>query len=130
MREAHEQLGAALVGAHAQREFHELNRPFHMALHRRAGSSVLLRDIESLAGQAERVRMHFDLRHSPAERHHAVILDAFERRDAEAVAAATRDHILAAYLLMAGEEHRVEPGSALATVLVLSGPADRVRATP
>ncbi|MGW1028426.1 FCD domain-containing protein [Streptomyces sp. NPDC002577] len=130
MRAAHEQLGAALAGAHPQRKFNELNRRFHMALYQRTESPVLVRDIESLADQAERIRMHFDLRHSPAGKHHAVILEACERRDAGAAAAATRDHILAAHRLVMGEDYRVEPGSSLATVLAASGVTDLTGATP
>jgi DNA-binding GntR family transcriptional regulator len=130
MRDAHERLGAALTDAHPQREFNELNRRFHMTLYRRAESSVLLRSIESLADQAERVRMHFDLRDSPAGRHHAVILAACEHRDADAVAAATRDHILAAYRLMVGEDYRIQPGSPLAAVLAASGTTDLTGTSP
>ncbi|MEV7384664.1 GntR family transcriptional regulator [Streptomyces sp. NPDC091215] len=126
MRDAHERLDAALAGAHAQRDFNELNRRFHMALYQRAGSSVLLREIESLAGQAERIRMHFDLRHSPAGHHHAAILEACERRDPEAAAAATRDHILTAHRMVMGDDHRIEPGSSLAAVLAVSGGTSRV----
>ncbi|MEU6140586.1 GntR family transcriptional regulator [Streptomyces sp. NPDC047081] len=121
MRAAHEQLQRALAGEHPEREFNELNRRFHMALYQRADSAVLLRTIESLAGQAERIRMHFDLRHSPAGRHHEAILAACERRDADAVVAATRDHILAAHRLMMGEDYRIEPDSALAAVLAGTG---------
>lgn len=117
MRATHGQLGQALTGEHPQRQFNEFNRRFHMTLYQRAGSAVLLRSIESLAHQAERIRMHFDLRHSPAGQHHAAILQACERRDADAVAVATRDHILAAHRLMMGEDCRIEPGSSLAVVL-------------
>ncbi|MGI5459135.1 GntR family transcriptional regulator [Streptomyces sp. CA-249302] len=124
MREAHERLGAALAGDHTQRDFNELNRRFHMALYRRAESPVLLREIESLAGQAERIRMHFDLRHGPAEQHHAIILDACERRDTEAVAVATLDHILTAHRLMMGAEYVMQPDSALAAVLAAAGVTD------
>ncbi|MFK0119842.1 GntR family transcriptional regulator [Streptomyces sp. NPDC090994] len=117
MREAHERLGQALTSEHPQREFNELNRRFHLALYERAESPVLLRTIESLTGQAERIRMHFDLRQSPAGRHHQEILDACARRDVEAVVAATRDHILTAHRMTMGEDYQVPPGSALAAVL-------------
>ncbi|MEU9340056.1 GntR family transcriptional regulator [Streptomyces sp. NPDC048278] len=121
MRDAHERLESALSGDDAQRDFNGLNRRFHMALYQRAGSSVLLREIEGLADQAERIRMHFDLRHSPAGQHHAAILDACERGDAEAAAAATRDHILITHRMVTGADQRLEPGSPLAAVLAASG---------
>lgn len=130
MREAHERLGAAIAGGHPQRRFNELNRRFHLALYERAESSVLLRSIENLADQAERIRIHFDLRHSPAEPHHAAILAACELRDADAVAAATRDHILTMHRLMMTKDYTIEPGSPLATVLAASGTAWPSGVTP
>ncbi|MEU6412904.1 GntR family transcriptional regulator [Microbispora sp. NPDC046933] len=130
MREAHEQLNRSLEGENPQREFNELNRRFHMTLYRRADSAVLLRTIENLASQAERIRMHFDLRQSPAGRHHEEILAACENRDIEVAAATTRDHILAAHRLMMPDDYRIEAGSMLAAVLATaalenqSAPAD------
>ncbi|MFE0679101.1 GntR family transcriptional regulator [Streptomyces sp. NPDC058867] len=124
MRAAHRDLGLTLAGDHPEREFNDLNRRFHMALYLRAESPVLLSSIEGLAGQAERIRMHFDLRHSPAGHHHAEILEACERRDTDAAAAATRDHILSAHRLIMGEDYRVEPDSLLAAALTRSGLTD------
>ncbi|GAA2219626.1 GntR family transcriptional regulator [Nonomuraea monospora] len=121
MREAHAQLTRSLRGEHAQREFNELNRRFHMTLYHRADSAVLLRTIENLASQAERIRMHFDLRQAPAGRHHEKILAACENRDVETAAATTRDHILAAHRMMMPDGYRIESGSMLATVLATAG---------
>ncbi|WP_329343443.1 GntR family transcriptional regulator [Streptomyces sp. NBC_01352] len=121
MREANERLSEAVRGEHPQRSFNELNRRFHMTLYERADSTVLLRTIENLSSQAERIRMHFDLTHSPAHQHHEVILDACERRDPDAAAAATRDHILAIHCLLKPDGYRIEPGSPLAVVLATAG---------
>jgi GntR family transcriptional regulator, rspAB operon transcriptional repressor len=121
MRETHAQLTESLKGETAQREFNELNRRFHMTLYQRADSAALLRTIENLASQAERIRMHFDLRQGPAQPHHEAILRACENRDAAAAAAATRDHILTAYQAMMPDDHRIEPGSSLGVVLAIAG---------
>jgi DNA-binding GntR family transcriptional regulator len=121
MRETHARLTESLKGETAQREFNELNRRFHMTLYQRADSAALLRTIENLASQAERIRMHFDLRQGPAQPHHEAILQACENRDAAAVAAATRDHILTAYQAMMPDDHRIEPGSSLGVVLAIAG---------
>ncbi|XVQ06943.1 GntR family transcriptional regulator [Spirillospora sp. CA-255316] len=125
MRQAHEQLTRSLKGENPQREFNELNHRFHMTLYRRADSPVLLRNIENYASQAERIRMHFDMRQSPAGEHHEEILTACENRDAEAAAATTRDHILTAHRLMMPDDYRIEAGSMLATVLATAGLDER-----
>jgi DNA-binding GntR family transcriptional regulator len=125
MRDANAELGEALTREHPQQAFNELNRRFHMALYRCAGSAVLLRTIENLASQADRIRMHFDLRRSPAPRHHEAILEACERRDAEAAAAATRDHILEVHRLLMPDGYDIAPGSPLAAALECAGAVER-----
>jgi GntR family transcriptional regulator, rspAB operon transcriptional repressor len=117
----HAQLTESLKGETAQREFNELNRRFHMSLYQRADSAVLLRTIENLASQAERIRMHFDLRRGPAQPHHEAILRACENRHA---ATAARRHILTAYQAMMPDDHRIEPESSLGVVLTTFRYAD------
>jgi GntR family transcriptional regulator, rspAB operon transcriptional repressor len=114
MHDANAPIGEIADGRRPQPEFNELNRRFHMALYQCAGTPVLLRTIENLASQADRVRMHFNLRHSPAHQHHEEILDACRRRDAESAAAATRDHILSVHRLAMPEGYQIAPDSPLA----------------
>ena len=117
MQDANAQLGEALHGEHPQRRFNELNRRFHLTLYRCADSEILLRTIENLASQADRIRMHLQLHQSPAYRHHQAIVEACERRDAGAAVAATRDHILEVHRLLMPDGYHVAPGSPLAAVL-------------
>lgn len=89
--------------------FNELNREFHAILYRAADAPSLLRLVGSLQDEADRIRLHFDLRAPLAEAHHRDILGACERRDAVAVRDATRSHILEAYLAMRADR-TVAPG--------------------
>ncbi|MFC4063517.1 GntR family transcriptional regulator [Actinoplanes subglobosus] len=113
MRDLHQRLDTAIQGDDAQESFRTLNREFHLTLYRAAGSPLLLRHIEDLAAQADRFRLHFDVRHGRAVGDHADILSACEVRDTEAVVAATRRHILGSYLLMLPAGQSIPAGSLL-----------------
>lgn len=100
--------------------FNDLNREFHAILYRAADAPSLSRLIGVLQDEADRIRLHFDLRPPLAQAHHRDILAACERRDAVAVRDATRLHILEAYFGMRGDDRTVAPGI-LATVLAECG---------
>jgi DNA-binding GntR family transcriptional regulator len=121
MADAHAQLQTAMSGDDAQESFRRLNREFHLALYRASGSPALVRMIEDLASQAERVRLHFDVRRGPAVHDHADILEACRVGDVDAVVAATREHLIGPYLLMlpAGES---VPADSLLGVAMRSDP--------
>lgn len=121
MRSAHERISALLAGSGDADQFSELNRTFHTALYRRADSAVLLRTLEDLACHADRFRRHFDLRSSPVQAQHGSILAACEAGDPDAVAAATRDHVLAAHLRMMPMDYVLAPESLLAQALRAAG---------
>jgi len=121
MGEVHEQLEAVMSGPDAQRGFTELNREFHTTLYRAAGSATLVRLIDDLSAQAERIRLHFDVRRGRALDDHAAILAACRSGDVEAAVSATRDHILGALRMMMSEDYEITPGSALEIALVASG---------
>ncbi|MFH8251211.1 GntR family transcriptional regulator [Microbacterium sp. B2969] len=95
--------------------FNELNRAFHAVLYGAADSPTMLRLIELLGAEADRIRLHFDVRGPFAEEHHREILDACRRRDAAAASQATRSHLLESYFAMRGE--RVVRDGILADVL-------------
>lgn len=90
--------------------FNELNRAFHGVVYAAADSPTLRRLIELLGAEADRMRLHFDLRAPLAEAHHRDILDACRRRDAQAAASATRHHLLESYLGMRGGDREVHDG--------------------
>jgi len=117
MREVHHQLEEAMAGDDAQEAFRRYNREFHLTIYRAAGAPALLRLIEDLSSQAERVRLHFDVRRGRAVGDHADILTACEARDTEAVVAATRAHIIEPYLLMLSPGQSVLAGSLLAVAM-------------
>lgn len=73
--------------------FNSLNREFHRTIYAAAGSPVLLRLIDQLAAEADRLRLRADVRGSGADSHHREILAACERRDGSAAADHTRRHI-------------------------------------
>lgn len=100
----------------SQGVFNELNRAFHGVVYAAADSPTLHRLIETLGAEADRIRLHFDMRAPLAEAHHREILDACRRRDADAAAEATRRHLLESYLGMRGGE-LVIPAGLLAAVL-------------
>ncbi|WP_324650633.1 GntR family transcriptional regulator [Georgenia sp. H159] len=86
--------------------FNALNREFHRTIYAAAGSPVLLRLIDQLAAEADRLRLRGDVRGSGADTHHREILAACERRDAVAVADHTRRHIAQ---LVRSRHHGTEP---------------------
>jgi DNA-binding GntR family transcriptional regulator len=100
--------------------FNELNREFHAVIYRAGDSPTLVRLIELLGAEADRMRLHFDVRAPFAEAFHRQILAACERRDAQAVAEATRRHILEAYVAMRQGDRTIGPGL-LADVLRSTG---------
>ena len=99
--------------------FSDLNRAFHGVLYRAADAPVLVTLIERLGAEADRIRLHFDLRSPLAEAFHRRILVACAERDAAAAADATRRHLLESYFGMRGERV-VHPGI-LADVLAEQG---------
>jgi len=100
--------------------FNELNRAFHGVLYAAADAPVLLGLIGRLGDEADRMRLHFDMRAPLAEAYHREILDACRRRDVEAAVRATRAHLLESYLGMRGTDRDVAPG-VLADVLHETG---------
>lgn len=82
--------------------FNELNSAFHGVLYEAADSPVLLGLIRSLEQEADRIRLHFDVRAPLAEEYHRRIIDACRNRDAAAAALATRLHLLESCLAMRG----------------------------
>ncbi len=93
--------------------FNDLNRDFHAVLYAAADAPSLLAIIASLGAEADRARLHFDMRTDTgeplAQAQHREILDACRRRDAVAVALATRQHLLESYFGMRGDRE-VQPG--------------------
>ncbi len=90
--------------------FNDLNRAFHGVLYAAADAPVLDALIERLGAEADRMRLHFDMRAPLAEAHHRDILEACRRRDVAAAVAATRTHLLESYLQMRGGGREVGPG--------------------
>lgn len=90
--------------------FNELNREFHAVIYRASDSPTLVRLIELLGAEADRMRLHFDVRAPFAEAFHRQILAGCERRDARGVAEATRHHILEAYFAMRQGDRTIAPG--------------------
>ncbi|MBN9215037.1 MAG: hypothetical protein ABS62_00310 [Microbacterium sp. SCN 70-200] len=82
--------------------FNDLNRRFHDIIYAAADAPHLRAIVGTLAAEADRMRLHFDVRAPLAEHFHREILDACRRRDASAAAAATRAHLLESYLAMRG----------------------------
>lgn len=113
----HDELTAAVAGPDAQQEFRRLNREFHLGLYRRSGSPALVRLVTDLASQAERMRLHFEVRRGRALADHAAILEACRAGDVEAAVAATRDHIVGTFEMMTPTGFEVAPGSVLDVVL-------------
>jgi DNA-binding GntR family transcriptional regulator len=96
--------------------FNDLNRAFHGIVYAAADSPVLVRLIEVLGAEADRIRLHFDVRSPLAEAYHREILEACRARDASAAARATQLHLVESYLGMRGDGRSVPPGI-LAVVL-------------
>lgn len=118
---ADELLQSRVDGPDAQQAFPGLNREFHLTLYRAAGSPTLLRLLTDLSAQAERMRLHFDVRRGRAGDDHARILAALAARDVEEAVTATRDHILGALVIMMPAGFEVTAGSTLDLALRASG---------
>lgn len=80
--------------------FNELNAQFHGVLYAAAGAPTLVRLIEGLNIEADRMRLHFPALDGLADPHHRAIVDACLRRDVAGARTATQRHILAAYFTM------------------------------
>jgi DNA-binding GntR family transcriptional regulator len=132
MRDLHRELETGIAGSDAQHGFAALNREFHLTLYRAAGTPTLIRLLGELSGRAERMRLHFDVRRGRAIDDHARILAACESGDVDVAVAATRDHILGAFLMMAPQGYEIAAGSALEIALSSSGwsPSDGHPGTP
>lgn len=89
--------------------FNDLNSAFHTVLYRAADAPVLSALIERLGAEADRIRLHFDLRTPLAEAFHRRILAACAARDTASAVDATRRHLLESYFGMRGERV-VHPG--------------------
>lgn len=100
--------------------FNDLNRAFHGVLYDAADAPVLRHLIDRLGVEADRIRLHFDLRAPLAEAFHRDILDACRRRDAAGAAHATRQHLLESYIGMRGGDRAISDGI-LADVLRAQG---------
>lgn len=96
--------------AYSAAAFNDLNRAFHDVLYAAADLPHLAALITTLGAEADRMRLHFDLRAPLAEAYHREILDACRRRDAAAAADATRRHLLESYFGMRGGDRTVGPG--------------------
>lgn len=100
--------------------FNHLNRQFHSILYAAAGTPSLVRVIDGLGAEADRMRLHFPAREGLADAHHRAILDACRRGDADDACRATRRHILAAYFSMSRSD-RIPDAGPLASVVRESG---------
>jgi DNA-binding GntR family transcriptional regulator len=89
--------------------FNQLNSDFHTVLYTAADAPVLVGLIASLHAEADRIRLHFDVRAPFADAFHREILEACVRRDGQAAAHATRRHLAESYLGMSGID-AVRPG--------------------
>lgn len=90
--------------------FNRLNREFHGVIYAAADSPTLVRLIDTLQDEADRIRLHVDMAESRAVEFHAQILDACRRRDASAACAATRQHLLHSYREMSGSDDTIADG--------------------
>lgn len=122
MRDANEKLARAMADpTAAQNSFGPFNCAFHQALYQAGGSKTLSRMTNDLSSQAERIRMHFDVRRGNAVAEHERILTACVAGDAEEAVAATRDHLLAVHLRVMPDDYRIPPGSTLEAALLETG---------
>jgi len=99
--------------------FNELNNEFHRVVYAAADAPILLRQIESLQAEADRIRLHFDVSHGYADPLHREILAACTRRDSVAAGKVTRRHILEGCLAV--HPRAAEGDGILARVLTDTG---------
>lgn len=79
--------------------FNELNARFHGILLNATGAPTLIRLVETLTAEADRMRVHSTFDHTSSMLAHREILAACERRDGAAVRELMRQHILEAYFM-------------------------------
>nr|WP_274636192.1 GntR family transcriptional regulator [Microbacterium bovistercoris] len=77
--------------------FNELNRQFHSLIAHASDSPVLIRLVDLLGAEADRMRLHSRFDHTASAPDHRAILDACERHDGPAARDLMRRHILAAH---------------------------------
>lgn len=78
-------------------EFNEFNAIFHNTLYAAADSPVLVRQIQQLGFEADRMRIHYPVQPRFSQDDHRTILQACVHRDAKAAGDAMRAHILNAH---------------------------------
>ncbi|GMM97682.1 GntR family transcriptional regulator [Microbacterium luteum] len=100
--------------------FNELNAQFHGVLYAAAGAPTLVRLIEGLNAEADRMRLHFPAADGLADPHHRAIIEACRDGDVGAARIATQRHILAAYFSMSRSD-AVPDGGALSLVVRETG---------
>jgi DNA-binding GntR family transcriptional regulator len=76
--------------------FNELNRRFHSIIAEASDSPLLIRLVDTLGAEADRIRLHSRFDHTASAAHHRAILEACERHDAAAARELMRRHILLA----------------------------------
>ena len=101
-------------------EWNRRNDEFHGALYAAADCPSLTGPIEALNAQANRIRVHFDVRRGPAAGDHRAILAACQSGNADEAARAAQRHILNAHLRLNGCD-AVAPASPLAAAAALAG---------
>ncbi|GGC84657.1 GntR family transcriptional regulator [Tersicoccus solisilvae] len=82
--------------------FNRLNREFHGIVYDAADSPTLSRLITILQDEADRIRLHVEVKNDTAAAFHAEILAACARRDPPAACAVTRRHLWESFLAMRG----------------------------
>ena len=92
-----EKIAVRLEAEHDLGSWVELNEQFHLVFYEATGSTRLasiLKSLEEAAGVyvAQAQRLHPDIRQAAVDQHR-VIIDAYRRRDAEAVATVMADHV-------------------------------------
>lgn len=126
MRELHEELAADEAdGSLGSDGFNGLNREFHGVVYAAADSPTLLRLIETLQDEADRIRLRVDMQGSTAPAFHAEILRACERRDAQAACEATRRHLLESFFALRGGDRA--PGEGILAGVIRDTKMETIR---
>lgn len=110
--------------------FNEYNRLFHSTLYAASGRESLIRLVDSLQVEADRIRLHFDVRSSGVNTEHWTILEACRAGEAATARRATQHHILNAYLRTRGMDAVPRDAEMLLAVTKAEGiPARAVEVT-